>query len=96
MAVLSGGKHLAKKINQAIRIAVLIFEAVFETGTEENREPENLDALIEKGLAELPERCQVAVRLRLKENLSNGDIAKRMNITKGTVKNISHTKPMRG
>jgi RNA polymerase sigma-70 factor (family 1) len=68
-----------------------LFEAVLETSIDENREPENIEALIEKGLAELPERCQVAVRLRLTENLSNGDIAKRMNITKGTVKNYMVT-----
>lgn len=68
-----------------------LFEAVFESGDEASREPENIEALIEKGLNELPERCQLAVRLRLKENLSNSDIAKRMNITKGTVKNYMVT-----
>lgn len=68
-----------------------LFEAVLESSMEENLEPENIEAWIEKRLAELPERCQLAVRLRLKENLSNGDIAKRMNITKGTVKNYMVT-----
>lgn len=68
-----------------------LFEAVFETNPDEARHPENIEAFIEQGLAELPERCQMAVRLRWKENLSNGEIAKRMNITKGTVKNYMVT-----
>jgi len=64
-----------------------LFEAVYDNTSEEERQPENMETMIENSLAELPERCQVAVRLRLTENLSNGEIANRMNITEQTVKN---------
>jgi RNA polymerase sigma-70 factor (ECF subfamily) len=61
------------------------FETIIDDG-EEEKEIETLREVINTTLAELPERCQVAVRLRIDENLSNGDIAKRMNIDKSTVK----------
>lgn len=54
--------------------------------TEENEELVTLRELINTTLTELPERWQVAVRLRIDENLSNGAIAERMNIDKSTVK----------
>lgn len=44
-------------------------------------------SLLDNVKAYLPSRCQQAVRLRLIENLSNADIASRMNISKGTVEN---------
>jgi RNA polymerase sigma-70 factor (family 1) len=62
-----------------------LFEAVYENAQEEERDSFSLQKVIDKSLAQLPERCQVAVRLRLTENLSNGEIAKRMSITKKTV-----------
>lgn len=52
----------------------------------EQDELETLRVLINTTLTELPERWQVAVRLRIDENLSNGAIAERMNIDKSTVK----------
>lgn len=52
----------------------------------EEKEVENLRAVINQSMSLLPERCQMAVRLRIDENLSNGDIAKVMNIDKATVK----------
>lgn len=61
------------------------FEMMVEDVAEEN-ELENLRAVIQTTIEELPERCQEAIRLRLDENLSNGDIAMRMNIDKSTVK----------
>lgn len=61
------------------------FEAVYDNVAEEAIDPAEMQARIEKSLQALPERCQVAFRLRLHENLSNGDIAQRMNITKKTV-----------
>lgn len=61
------------------------FEAVYDNVGEEAVDPVAMQALIEKSLQALPERCQIAFRLRLHENLSNGDIAQRMNITKKTV-----------
>jgi RNA polymerase sigma-70 factor (family 1) len=68
-----------------------LFEAVYDGVKEEERDPSIVQSLIEKGLAKLPERCQVAVKLRLTENLSNGDIARRMNIQKSTVENYMVT-----
>jgi RNA polymerase sigma-70 factor (family 1) len=62
-----------------------LFEAVYENAHEEERDSLSLQKVIDKSLEQLPERCQVAVRLRLTENLSNGEIATRMNITKKTV-----------
>jgi RNA polymerase sigma-70 factor (family 1) len=61
------------------------FEAVYDNVGEEAVDPVAMQARIEKSLQALPERCQAAFRLRLHENLSNGDIAERMNITKKTV-----------
>jgi len=68
-----------------------LFEAVYDTASSEERDNETLQHLIENGLKKLPERCQLAVRLRLNENLSNSDIAKRMNIKKSTVENYMVT-----
>ncbi len=62
-----------------------LFEAVYDNVNEAERDTSSTYAMIEKSISILPERCQVAVKLRLDENLSNGDIAKRMNITKKTV-----------
>jgi RNA polymerase sigma-70 factor (family 1) len=61
------------------------FEVMVEEMHEE-KEVENLRAVINHSLMQLPERCQMAVRLRIDENLSNGDIALVMNIDKATVK----------
>lgn len=61
------------------------FEAVYDTLPASDHDPSSVGDMIEKGLMNLPTRCQQAMRLRLHENLSNGDIAKRMNITKKTV-----------
>jgi RNA polymerase sigma-70 factor (family 1) len=67
------------------------FEAAFdflhETEDDKSIDPDAFKSLIDTGLAKLPERCQIAFKLRLVENLSNAEIAKRMNITKTTVQN---------
>lgn len=63
-----------------------LFEAMYDTFSE-GAIDEGINEKIEEGLAALPERCQEAVKLRLKENLSNDDIAVRMNIKKSTVEN---------
>lgn len=52
---------------------------------EPHQEAESMHAQLLQNLNGLPERCQQAIRLRITENLSNGEIAKRMNINKGTV-----------
>jgi RNA polymerase sigma-70 factor (family 1) len=68
-----------------------LYEAMYECFNEGEMEPDMIPLLIDRSLSQLPERCQLAVRLRLKENLSNDDIARRMNITKRTVENYMVT-----
>jgi len=64
-----------------------LFEGIYENTQEDERDSSTIQAMIEKSMSKLPERCQLAVRLRLTENLSNSDIARRMNIKKSTVEN---------
>jgi RNA polymerase sigma-70 factor (ECF subfamily) len=61
------------------------FSEVYEHIEKDDRDPAELIAAIEQLTDQLPERCRVAFRLRLYENLSNTEIAERMNITKKTV-----------
>ncbi|MDQ2655880.1 MAG: sigma-70 family RNA polymerase sigma factor [Bacteroidota bacterium] len=49
------------------------------------RDPHATHAQLLQHIKELPDRCQEAIRLRLTENLTNGEIAERMNINKTTV-----------
>lgn len=63
----------------------LLFEAAYDSLSGESFDASAIQSRIDKSIAELPERCQVALKLRLHENLSNGDIAIRMNIKKKTV-----------
>lgn len=78
-------KHskVIKKYNEHFKL----FEAVYDNSAMDTRDAETIQAIIQQCLSELPERCQYAMNLRLNENLSNGDIAKRMNIEKRTVEN---------
>jgi RNA polymerase sigma factor (sigma-70 family) len=62
-----------------------LFETLYESLEEAERTPEAIQSQLINTLADLPERCQTAIKLRLLENLSNGEIAQRMNITKKTV-----------
>ena len=73
------------KVRQKFEEHFRLFEAVYDNVMDVENEPTLIQAILEKGLAGLPERCQQAMRLRLVENLSNDDIAKRMNIKKTTV-----------
>lgn len=61
------------------------FSVFYEDADQEERSPETIQAMLIKGLDGLPERCQAAMKLRLTEDLSNREIAQRMNITKKTV-----------
>lgn len=63
----------------------LLFEAAYDNLNGEPFDSSAIESLIDRSIAELPERCQVALKLRLHENLSNTDIAKRMNVKKTTV-----------
>ncbi|MGC3947966.1 MAG: sigma-70 family RNA polymerase sigma factor [Chryseolinea sp.] len=63
-----------------------LFEALYSQGETGN----NLSQMIEAGLRQLPERVQMAIRLRLSENLSNDEIAQRMKVTNKTVENYMH------
>lgn len=65
----------------------LIFEALYDNMEESAFDEKEMQAMIEKSLSKLPERCGVAIRLRLYENLSNAEIAERMKVTKKTVEN---------
>lgn len=77
------------------------FEAAYETMDPDNLgDPEQIRRLLLSSIGGLPERCQEAIRLRITENLSNGEIARRMNINKRTVevyifKAFSHLRAFR-
>ncbi len=63
-----------------------LFEAIYDTvGDEALRDSRAICATLLDHIQVLPERCQEAIKLRLIENLSNGEIAERMHINKGTV-----------
>lgn len=63
----------------------LAFEAEYSSiRSEENTGSEAIHRKLLEIISDLPERCQEAIRLRISENLSNREIAERMNITKRT------------
>jgi RNA polymerase sigma-70 factor (ECF subfamily) len=59
-----------------------LFEDIYDSIEGFENEPSLFQKIIDKGLADLPERVGMAMKLRLSENLSNDDIAKKMNIKK--------------
>lgn len=69
----------------------MFFEAMYDNFSEATLDADSVHSSIERSLSQLPERCQQAVKLRLNENLSNDDIARRMNIKKSTVENYMVT-----
>ena len=54
-------------------------------------EVKSLESFIDDTITKLPERCRAAFTLRLRENLSNHEIAVRMNLKKDTVENYMVT-----
>ena len=62
-----------------------LFEVLYDSMDGEEKSPEDVQAMLIRSLDGLPERCQLAIRLRIVENLSNNEIAERMNITRRTV-----------
>lgn len=74
-----------KKVIQKYSDHFKAFEVAYDDNGDE-KELESLRSLLDTSLSKLPERCQMVVRLRIDENLSNGAIAERMNIDKDSVK----------
>lgn len=69
-----------------------LFESVYDNSNPEvQADPDALKALINNAINDLPGRCQEAVRMRVQQNLSNDEIALRMNINKRTVQNYMVT-----
>lgn len=62
----------------------LIFATLYDKGEPGDADGETLRAMLIRGLDGLPERCKTAIKLRITENLSNQEVARRMNITKRT------------
>ncbi len=63
-----------------------LFEVMYDSmDKEDQRDPRAIHAALLQHIQGLPARCQEAIRLRLTENLTNGEIAERMRINKGTV-----------
>ncbi|HYG01890.1 MAG TPA: RNA polymerase sigma-70 factor [Chryseosolibacter sp.] len=66
-----------------------LFEAVYEELPAETHD-QNVSEVIDATIAALPEKCQMAIRMRLHEDLSYQEIASRMKISVKTVeKHIS-------
>lgn len=74
-----------KKVIQKYADHFKAFEVAYEDSRDEG-ELESLRSMLNTSINRLPERCQMVVRLRIDENLSNGAIAERMNIDKDSVK----------
>jgi RNA polymerase sigma-70 factor (family 1) len=69
-----------------------LFEALYDTYDKYSEEQpgmerEAMQQWIDSSMSQLHDRCQVAFRLRYSENLSNVEIAQRMNINKRTADN---------
>jgi RNA polymerase sigma-70 factor (family 1) len=80
-----------KKVVQKFEAHYAFFEVMYENPQTEFDKKEDLREQLMKSLTGLPDRCREALRLRIFENLSNGEIADRMSITKGTVENYMVT-----
>lgn len=63
---------------------------IFEAAYDNTEDTEQVSAMIEGGLKSLPKRLQGIVRLKLAENLSNNEIAKRTRLTHTTVNTYMH------
>jgi len=61
------------------------FSDIYDSSPMDTPNHQELQDQLIRHLHGLPERCKTAVTLRLVEELSNAEIAKRMNISKGTV-----------
>jgi len=75
-----------KKVIHKFEQHYLFFEKAYDSLPEEERTAEMIQQRLIECLNDLPERVQMAMRLRILENLSLDNIAKRMDIKKSTVK----------
>ncbi len=62
-----------------------LFEIAYTSLPAAERNPEAIRKALEEIISSLPKRCQLAMKLRISENLSHKEIAERMNITTKTV-----------
>ncbi len=62
-----------------------LFEAIYEMRGFDPENPSLIQQELDRSIAQLPDKWQTALRLRLDEDLSNSDIAVRMNVSKRTV-----------
>jgi RNA polymerase sigma-70 factor (ECF subfamily) len=62
-----------------------IFASLFDTGDADRERAESLRNTLLKSLEGLPERCKMAIKLRITDNLSNQEVAEKMNISRRTV-----------
>lgn len=75
-----------KSIHQRYVEHFRIFEAVYDHAGDREKVAE----MIQSGLEKLPKRLQEIVYLRLNENLSNDEIAKRLQLSHATVNTYMH------
>ncbi|HEX7014572.1 MAG TPA: RNA polymerase sigma-70 factor [Cyclobacteriaceae bacterium] len=62
-----------------------IFANLYETDHTDRGDAESLRNALLKSLEGLPERCKMAIKLRITDNLSNQEVAEKMNISRRTV-----------
>lgn len=75
-------REVKRKFAEHYQLFEMVYDALDE---DQQRDPKAIHAALLQHIHDLPDRCQEAIRLRITENLSNGEIARRMNINKGTV-----------
>lgn len=75
-------RDVRRKFAEHYRMFAALYDSMNE---EQQRDPDQIHAMILQHTEALPDRCREAIRLRLTENLTNGEIAERMKIHKGTV-----------
>lgn len=62
-----------------------IFASLYDSGNADRESAESLRNALLKSLEGLPERCKMAIKLRITDNLSNQEVAEKMNISRRTV-----------
>ena len=85
LSAMSRSKHLSTYIDSCLN-----FEAKENTITEDTVLVRDLEQLLEKKVNQLPPKMREVHELSWKSNLSNKEIAERMDISEGTVKQHKH------